>query len=104
MTTESDGNAPGIPQLDGDIQDLAGGLRYIEEQTGAREVMIYGISSGALKAALFAQRHPERIARLALDAFVRNAALSQSVCKLLFGRGPIFVGAEIAFVLRTAAN
>ena len=28
------------------------------------------ISSGALKAALFAQRHPERVARLALDAFV----------------------------------
>jgi pimeloyl-ACP methyl ester carboxylesterase len=31
---------------------------------------MYGISSGALKAALFAQRHPERIAKLALDAFV----------------------------------
>jgi pimeloyl-ACP methyl ester carboxylesterase len=31
---------------------------------------VYGISSGALKAALFAQRHPERVARLALDAFV----------------------------------
>ena len=32
--------------------------------------MTYGISSGALRAALFAQRHPERVARLALDAFV----------------------------------
>ena len=32
--------------------------------------MIYGISSGALRAALFAQRHPDRVARLALDAFV----------------------------------
>jgi pimeloyl-ACP methyl ester carboxylesterase len=31
---------------------------------------MYGISSGALKAALFAQRHPERVAKLALDAFV----------------------------------
>jgi pimeloyl-ACP methyl ester carboxylesterase len=31
---------------------------------------VYGISSGALRAALFAQRHPDRIARLALDAFV----------------------------------
>jgi pimeloyl-ACP methyl ester carboxylesterase len=31
---------------------------------------MYGISSGALKAALFAQRHPGRVARLALDAFV----------------------------------
>jgi peptidylprolyl isomerase len=34
MTTESDGNAPGIPQLDGEVQDLPGGLRYIEEQEG----------------------------------------------------------------------
>ena len=31
---------------------------------------MYGISSGALKAAVFAQRQPERVARLALDAFV----------------------------------
>lgn len=33
MTTESDGNAPGIPQLDGEMQELAG-LQYIEEQEG----------------------------------------------------------------------
>jgi pimeloyl-ACP methyl ester carboxylesterase len=32
--------------------------------------LMYGISSGALKAALFAQRHPERVAKLAMDAFV----------------------------------
>jgi pimeloyl-ACP methyl ester carboxylesterase len=31
---------------------------------------MYGISSGALKAALFAQRHAGRVERLALDAFV----------------------------------
>jgi pimeloyl-ACP methyl ester carboxylesterase len=32
--------------------------------------MLYGISSGALRAATFTQRHPERVARLALDAMV----------------------------------
>ena len=32
--------------------------------------MTYGISSGALRAAMFAQRHPDRVARLALDAMV----------------------------------
>ena len=37
---------------------------------GVRSFLAYGISSGALRAALFAQRHPERVARLALDAFV----------------------------------
>jgi pimeloyl-ACP methyl ester carboxylesterase len=33
-------------------------------------VMAYGISSGALRAALFAQCHADRVSRLALDAFV----------------------------------
>jgi pimeloyl-ACP methyl ester carboxylesterase len=37
---------------------------------GVKKFLVYGISSGALRAALFAQRHPARIARLALDAFV----------------------------------
>jgi pimeloyl-ACP methyl ester carboxylesterase len=45
--------------------DIAAAARYID-----RKLLVYGISSGALKAALFAQRHPERVARLALDAFV----------------------------------
>ena len=50
--------------------DLAAGAEYVLRQTGAKRLLVYGISSGALKAALFAQRHPERVARLALDAFV----------------------------------
>jgi len=37
---------------------------------GVERVMAYGISSGALRAALFAQQHPRRVSRLALDAFV----------------------------------
>jgi len=50
--------------------DLAAATRYMREARGIERVMAYGISSGALRAALFAQRHPERVARLALDAFV----------------------------------
>ncbi len=50
--------------------DLEAGTRYVLEKTGAKKLLMYGISSGALKAALFAQRHPDRVARLALDAFV----------------------------------
>jgi pimeloyl-ACP methyl ester carboxylesterase len=50
--------------------DLAAGVEYIKRATGAERLFVYGISSGALKAALFAQRHPELVARLALDAFV----------------------------------
>jgi pimeloyl-ACP methyl ester carboxylesterase len=50
--------------------DLDAGTQYILETTGAKKLLVYGISSGALRAALFAQRHAERVARLALDAFV----------------------------------
>ena len=50
--------------------DLAAASNYVFSQTKQRKLLVYGISSGALKAALFAQRHPERVARLALDAFV----------------------------------
>jgi len=50
--------------------DLAAGTKYILEKTGAKKLLVYGISSGALRAALFTERHPGRVARLALDAFV----------------------------------
>ena len=50
--------------------DLAAGSEYILGKTAAAKLLVYGISSGALKAALFAERHPERVARLALDAYV----------------------------------
>ena len=50
--------------------DLAAGSEYVLKNTGAKSLLMYGISSGALKAALFAERHPERVAKIALDAFV----------------------------------
>jgi pimeloyl-ACP methyl ester carboxylesterase len=50
--------------------DLDAATRYMRNKRGIERVLAYGISSGALRAALFAQRHPERVARLALDAFV----------------------------------
>jgi non-heme chloroperoxidase len=51
-------------------EDLAAGSEYILKTSGAGKLFVYGISSGALRAALFAQAHSERVARLALDAFV----------------------------------
>lgn len=50
--------------------DLTAATAYIQEYSGASPMHMYGISSGALRAAAFTERHPERIARLALDAFV----------------------------------
>jgi len=51
-------------------RDLAAASAYIMDRRGTESFFVYGISSGALRAAAFAQMHPERIRRLALDAFV----------------------------------
>jgi pimeloyl-ACP methyl ester carboxylesterase len=50
--------------------DLAAASAYIRNLRGDEPMHVYGISSGALRAALFTERHPERVGRLALDAFV----------------------------------
>jgi pimeloyl-ACP methyl ester carboxylesterase len=50
--------------------DLAAASQYIMGASATGPLHVYGISSGALRAALFAERHPERVKRLALDAFV----------------------------------
>jgi pimeloyl-ACP methyl ester carboxylesterase len=51
-------------------EDLAAASQYIKATRGSGPLLVYGISSGALRAAKFAQQHPERVKRLALDAFV----------------------------------
>jgi len=50
--------------------DLAAGTDYVLKHSSHKKLLMYGISSGALRAAAFAERHPGRVARLALDAFV----------------------------------
>ncbi|TFH50853.1 MAG: alpha/beta hydrolase [Lysobacterales bacterium] len=50
--------------------DLAAASAYIKALRGNDTFLVYGISSGALRAAMFAENCPERIGRLALDAFV----------------------------------
>ena len=50
--------------------DLAAASAYIRQLRGDDPLLVYGISSGALRAAKFTERHPERVGRLALDAFV----------------------------------
>jgi pimeloyl-ACP methyl ester carboxylesterase len=74
MDNEGYGRSDKNRQQNNDISngadDLDAGSRYIMAKAGAKKLMVYGISSGALKAALFAQRNPDRVSRLALDAFV----------------------------------
>ena len=66
----SDQSRPITCDISNGADDLVAATDYITKARGTRNYMLYGISSGALRAALFAQRHPERVARLALDAFV----------------------------------
>ncbi len=50
--------------------DLAAATDYIMQTRGTKKFFMYGSSSGGLRAAKFAERHPGRVSRLALDAFV----------------------------------
>ena len=65
-TKDRDNNAP----ISRGADDCYAAALYIQNLRGKRPLMVYGISSGALRAALFAERHPEMVARLALDALV----------------------------------
>jgi pimeloyl-ACP methyl ester carboxylesterase len=71
--------------------DVDAASQYIVKTTGAKKLLLYGISSGALKAALFTQRHPERVARLALDAFVWTGEGSPTLAERK-RRLPEFIG------------
>ena len=51
-------------------EDCFAAATYIQKLRSKRPLLVYGISSGALRAALFAQQHPEMVSRLALDAMV----------------------------------
>ena len=65
-TKDRDHNSPIAYGAD----DCFAAASYIEKLRGKKPLLVYGISSGALRAALFAQRHPEMVARLACDAMV----------------------------------
>jgi len=66
----SDKSRPITCDISNGADDLAAASDYIIKTRKCGPLLVYGISSGALRAALFAERHPERVARLALDAMV----------------------------------
>jgi pimeloyl-ACP methyl ester carboxylesterase len=65
-TKDRDNNAP----ISFGADDCYAAATYIRKLRGDRRLLVYGISSGALRAALFAERHSELVDRLALDATV----------------------------------
>ena len=65
-TKTRDNNAP----ISYGADDCFAAATYIQKLRGDKPLLAYGISSGALRVALFAQRHPELVKRIALDAHV----------------------------------
>jgi pimeloyl-ACP methyl ester carboxylesterase len=66
----SDKSRPVNADISCGADDLEAASEYVMKQNGGEKLLLYGSSSGALRAGLFAQRHPERARRLALDALV----------------------------------
>ena len=66
----SDKSRPVNADVSCGADDVAAASEYIIKQNGGGKLLLYGASSGALRAGLFAQRHPDRVQRLALDALV----------------------------------
>ena len=76
-TKDRDNNAPIAQGAD----DCFAAASYIAKLRGPRPLLVYGISSGALRAALFAERHPDMVKRLALDAMVWTGAGSPTLAE-----------------------
>ncbi|HXE85346.1 MAG TPA: alpha/beta hydrolase [Hyphomicrobiaceae bacterium] len=54
------------------VEDLKAALPVVERATGQRSVMMYGASSGAIRAAAFAAAEPARVERLILNAYTHT--------------------------------
>ena len=59
--------------------DAAAVAAYMREKRGAEKLLVFGVSSGAIRAAMFAERHPEAVSRIILDAFVWTGEGSQTL-------------------------
>src|SRR4029078_9993648 len=63
------------------VPDLLAVTDYMKKNGVKEAPMLIGFSSGALRAALFAQKHPDRVKRLGLDAMVYTGEGSPTLIK-----------------------
>jgi pimeloyl-ACP methyl ester carboxylesterase len=63
------------------VDDIGALLPILKKETGQTRFNFYGQSSGALRAAKFAQAYPDNIGRLVLDAFVWTGEGSPTLAK-----------------------
>jgi len=71
----------GWSDISSGVEDLKAGMGVIEYETGQTKASFYGQSSGALRAAAFAEVEPSRVERLVLDAFVWTGEGSPTLAK-----------------------
>jgi alpha-beta hydrolase superfamily lysophospholipase len=74
---KTDGNS----NISSGADDLAAAMSIVQSETGQSKVFMYGGSSGALRACLYAQRNPGRVARLMASAVVYTGAGSPTLDK-----------------------
>ena len=60
----------GNSDIQSGVEDLDAAMKVVQREAGAARLAFFGQSSGALRAARFANQHPENVEKLALDAFV----------------------------------
>jgi pimeloyl-ACP methyl ester carboxylesterase len=60
----------GNSDIQSGVDDLKSAMAVIEKTGTASKLAFFGQSSGALRAARFANQHPDHVEKLALDAFV----------------------------------
>ncbi len=63
------------------VEDLKVAVDFIKRETGATKLNFYGLSSGALRAASYAEAEPQHVARLILDGFVWTGDGSPTLAK-----------------------
>ena len=61
--------------------DILATLEVVKSETGVTKAHIFGESSGALRAALFAVQHPDRVDRLVLSAYTYTGKGSPTLAK-----------------------
>jgi pimeloyl-ACP methyl ester carboxylesterase len=77
----SDKSRPVNADISCGADDVAAASEYVMKENGGGKLLLYGSSSGALRAGLFAQRHSGCVQRLALDALVWTGERSPTLAE-----------------------
>ena len=63
------------------VEDLKAAMPVLAKETGQSKMHMYGTSSGAIRAAAFAQAQPDSVDRLALSAFTYKGTGAEEIAR-----------------------